>query len=387
VTVIAEAEKARRRAALRVGVAQSPLTAVTYAAKMLGDISPKALGEWARNDAECRTFMPRAQTDPAIQAAMDAVKTGMVPALAWAKTKPDGDGNSFSVLLKPKVDETDLLERLVAAFENVTPSLPITAPSMVCADLLSLYPIFDAHIGMHAWGAETGGDDYDLKLARGDMAAAFGKVMALTPSSAEAILLVGGDYFHIDDSRNETPASRHRLDADGRYQKVIDTGVDILIGAIDGLLAKHDRVQLRVMRGNHDEHSSVILPNALYQRYRLEPRIEVVKDPRDLFMRQWGTSAIFAHHGDKTPLQKIVNILCDICPFWSSTKHRHYFSGDKHRFKSEDLGPLVVETMRPFCPPDSYGSRWASRRAFQSVTFHREDGLVQRNYDPIQRAA
>jgi hypothetical protein len=42
--------------------------------------------------------------DPAIQASMTAVGTGLVPALAWAKTKFE-DGTSYSVLLKPAAED------------------------------------------------------------------------------------------------------------------------------------------------------------------------------------------------------------------------------------------------------------------------------------------
>lgn len=360
----------------------APRAPMTYAAGLLGDGSTgHTLSEWARG---------RTPPDPAIQAAMDAVKTQMVPALAWAKTKPDGDGNSYSVLLKPQAQPTeDLIDRLVTAFGNITPAPPIAAPAASCADLLSLYPIFDAHIGMHAWGRETGAVDYDLRLAADDMQQALAKVMTITPNSGTAILLIGGDYFHADDNRAETPANKHKLDVDGRQFKVVEVGLAILCHAIDLLLGKHSQVIVRVLRGNHDEHSHITLTYALGERYRDNPRCTVQKDPRDLFMHQWGRAAIFAHHGDKAKPQQMAMYLSDVCEFWSATKHRHFFSGHVHHDQAKDIGPLRWESLRAFCPPDAYAASmgYGGRRALQSVTFHREDGLVQRNYDPIQRAA
>jgi hypothetical protein len=44
--------------------------------------------------------------DPAVKDSMDAVGTGMVPALVWAKTKSQ-DGTSYSTLLKPVQDDPD----------------------------------------------------------------------------------------------------------------------------------------------------------------------------------------------------------------------------------------------------------------------------------------
>jgi hypothetical protein len=80
------------------------------------------------------------------------------------------------------------------------------------ADLCAVYPLMDAHVGMMAWGRETGAQDYDLGHAAKDMRHAFAKVLAMTPAAEQAILLIGGDYFHSDDTRSETPANRHKLD-------------------------------------------------------------------------------------------------------------------------------------------------------------------------------
>jgi hypothetical protein len=366
-------------------MAESPRSIAPYAAELLGGITVKNISEWARTDAVCRVM----NRDPAIQSAMDAVKTKMEPALAWAKTKPDADGNSYSVLLKPQANETDLIDRIAAAFADVPAAPQIDPPSQAMADLLTLYPVFDAHIGMHAWSRETGSVDYDLRHAAEDMRQAIGKVMAITPDSQTAILLIGGDYFHADDNRAETPANRHKLDVDGRQFKVVDVGINILSHTIESLLGKHAKVIVRVMRGNHDEHAHLILTYALAERYRDNVRCEVQKDPRDLFMFQWGRSAIFAHHGDKAKPQQMAMYLSDVCEFWSATKHRHFFSGHVHHDHAKDLGPLRWESLRAFCPPDAYAASmgYGGRRALQSVTFHHEDGLVQRNYDPIQRAA
>jgi hypothetical protein len=216
---------------------------------------------------------------------------------------------------------------------------------------------------------------------------AFGKVLALTPAAEQAVLLIGGDYFHSDDTRAETPANRHKLDVDGRFWRVLDVGIGIIAETIHKLLQKHANVLVRVLRGNHDPHSSMTLNFALAERYRNEGRVSVEKDPRDLFMLQWGKCAIFAHHGDKGKPQQMALYLSDVCPFWSQTRHRHYLTGHVHHDQAKDLGPLRYESLRAFCPPDAYaaGMGYGGRRALQSMTFHKMDGLVMRALDPIDR--
>jgi hypothetical protein len=328
------------------------------------------------------------RVDPAIADSMKAAGTNMVPSLAWVKVQPTEDQPGYSVMLRPDAQPPEAVaERIREALEGLVPSEPVVAPESVMADLCAVYPLMDAHVGMMAWGRETGAQDYDLEHAAKDMRHAFAKVLAMTPAAQQAVLLIGGDYFHSDDTRAETPANRHRLDVDGRFWKIVDVGIGIIAETVARLLAKHAKLHVRVLRGNHDPHSSMTLNFALAERYRNEPRITVEKEPRDLFMMQWGKCAIFAHHGDKGKPQQMALYLSDVCPFWSQTRHRHYLTGHVHHDQAKDLGPLRYESLRAFCPPDAYaaGMGYGARRALQSITFHKQDGLVLRALDPIDR--
>lgn len=281
----------------------------------------------------------------------------------------------------------ELIERATSVFSSLPKAPPIPTPKHTAADLLTLYPLFDVHMGMHAWGEETGSDNYDLKLSASDMHMAVGNVMALSPNSEEAILLIGGDFFHGDDSTNQTPAHKHPLDVDGRHFKVLDTGIEVVAGTIERLASKHRRVTVRVLRGNHDPHSHMTLTLALAQRYRSHERITVDKSPRDIFMHQWGKCLIAAHHGDKQRPERLAMVLAEICPFWSESPHRIVFTGHRHSQKSDDFPGIVWEQVRAFCPPDAFGAQFAPRRAMHAITFSRESGIATRAQDPIRRAA
>lgn len=326
--------------------------------------------------------------DPAVKNGMQAIGTNMVPALAWAKIPPKDGEIGYSLMLKPEAEPPEAVaERIREALEGMEAAEPVSPPESVMADLCAVYPLMDAHVGMLAWGRETGSQDYDLDHAAQDMRHAFAKVLALTPAAEQAVLLIGGDFFHADDNRAETPANRHKLDVDGRFWKVLDVGIGIIAETVHKLLQKHAKVMVRVLRGNHDPHSSMTLNFALAERYRNETRVHIEKDPRDLFMMQWGKCAIFAHHGDKGKPQQMALYLSDVCPFWSETRHRHYLTGHVHHDHAKDLGPLRYESLRAFCPPDAYAASmgYGGRRALQSITFHKADGLVLRALDPIDR--
>src|SRR5580704_770042 len=87
------------------------------------------------------------------------------------------------------------------------------------AKLLTLYPVADEHLGLLAWGAETG-ESWDVKIAKRAIMRCMSQLVSETPPSALAVLLDLGDGMHANDQRNVTPASGHQLDVDGRYPQV-----------------------------------------------------------------------------------------------------------------------------------------------------------------------
>ena len=155
---------------------------------------------------------------------------------------------------------------------------------------------------------------------------------------------------------------------------------------IQRVLSKSAKVTVRVLRGNHDEHSHLYLTFALAERFRTAD-VEVIKDPRDLFMFQWGRASIFAHHGDKMKPQDMVMRLADCCPFWSATPHRYAYTGHRHQMAAQRIGGVHWEQLDAFCPPDAYGSTWTGRRAFKAEVFHRQSGRVLSAHDPLERVA
>lgn len=280
-----------------------------------------------------------------------------------------------------------VLDRAKAKFADIPKAPPIPAPRHTNSDLLTLFPLFDVHLGMRADGDETGGDDYDTKLAADDIHMAIGNVMALSPDSEEAILLVGGDFFHATDDTNQTMRSKNALDVDTRLFKTLDIGIEVVAAAIERIASKHKRVTVRVLRGNHDETSHMALTLALAQRYRGQQRITIDKSRRDIFMYQWGKCLIAAHHGDRQKPERLAMILAEICPFWSESPQRIVFTGHLHSQQSEDFPGITWERLRAFCPPDAYGAQFAPRRAMHAITFNKNTGIATRAQDPIVRAA
>jgi hypothetical protein len=84
---------------------------------------------------------------------------------------------------------------------------------------LSMYCLGDPHIGMLAWGEETGAD-FDLKIADRITNEAVIRMCAAAPPSKQAALVLIGDNFHADTDQQVTPGHGHKLDVDTRKKKV-----------------------------------------------------------------------------------------------------------------------------------------------------------------------
>ena len=345
---------------------------VTHAAEAMGV---------ARTAFQKLISRARANADPAIEAAMQAAKTGLIPGAVWIKTGKDEDGVSRSVYLRPPVEaETDMLERIRAAVEGIEPAPPVPPVEISDADLLTVYPIADAHIGMMAWGKETG-EDYDTAKGVRRVREWVAKAVAASPPSETAIILDVGDYTHANDDTNQTPANKHSLSVDTRHFRTLDMGIDALGSAIESARLKHRRVIVRVLPGNHNPESYKTIMFALAERYRNEPAVEVQKVPGEFFTHEFGRVMIAAHHGDKAKADRLVHFVADeAAEMWGRTKHRYLFTGHLHHHRSQDIGGMRWEQLRAVTARDAYAvsHAYSARAQLSGITYHREHGEVQR---------
>lgn len=320
------------------------------------------------------------ESDPSAQFAAKASGANVMPHSYWVKR--DGVSAYFQT---PKEDSAASLIDLVSEAFNDIPAYVPQEAEFTDSDLCTVYPLMDLHMGMYAWGDETGGDDYDLQHASNDIKRAFASLDRLTPVGGQAVLILGGDTLHANDMRAETPKSKHKLDVDGRHFKVLDEAIKAIAWIIEHLAARHDKVTVRVLAGNHDPESHLVLTFALAERYRDISRIVIEKSPLDLFMFRWGNSLIAAHHGDKSAPQRLAMMLADTCSFWSEVKHRHILTGHIHHESAKDFPGIKWESLRAFCPPDAYGAGFAPRRAMTAMVFDSVKGRVLVASDPIGR--
>lgn len=327
-----------------------------------------------------------ADADPAFTAAATAAGSSIMPTAFWKK---DGQYSVYYKSAPEQSEEVGLIERVAEAFRDIPAYVPRDV-EFTHSDLLTVYPVADAHCGMLAWGRETRGPDYDLDLFKSDFITSMDRLSSRVPQSGHALLVFAGDTLHTPDSKNKTPAHGHILDVDGRFEKIVDVAVEAITHTIDMMAQKHARVSVVVVRGNHCEDSHIILKLALKQRYRNVDRIDfpVVHgaDKSEIFWMKHGKNLIAVHHGDRARPEKLAMIVADKCGFWDEcTASRVILTGHLHHLRTLDLVGATHFTMRAFAPADQHGANYGGVRGLQAMTFDPKYGLVSQTHDGIWR--
>ena len=328
-----------------------------------------------------------------------AASQGIAPEHDMTKSVPDGfnvkgvstlydeDGNVRAQWVKSQADiekQQELQQLFVDTLcSHVTPRKRTKSPKISTKDLLVGYPIGDHHFGMYAYAAETGGD-YDLKIAKQELASAVDYLVDAAPAGENAILANLGDYLHIDNRTNKTPASGHILDVDTRYSKVIKVAAFGLAHAVDRLLEKHKRVRIVNVPGNHDLDSANWLSLVMQAWFKNEPRVEVDMSPAIFLFHQFGANMICMTHGHTVKLPDLPQIMASLQPvMWGDTKYRVAWTGHFHHSQTvigkENRG-AIAEQFGVLAPSDAYNASlgYQSQREMHAITFKKSGGVLCR---------
>jgi hypothetical protein len=291
----------------------------------------------------------------------------------WVREEPDAAAKAalweqFGDALKAKIERADVVEPVLGRDYD---------------DSLAVYPIGDHHVGMVAWGIETRGDNYDLKLSERMLSEASRHLMRAAPPCRQALICIMGDFVHFDGFRPETPASKHLLDADGRFPKVARTARRMVRHLIEEALHHHEHVHVIYEPGNHDPVSAVWIMELLDAVYENNPRVVIDTHPGKFHYFEWHRNLIMTHHGDSRikPAELPMILAADMPEAWGRTEHRLILTGHVHHESRKDMRGAVHESVPVLIPNDAYSANagYRSARAMQVITLDKLDGEVERH--------
>lgn len=324
-------------------------------------------------------------------------RKGWSPEHDMTKTVPDGfkvkgvstyydqDGKPRGQWVKSTIDSARQLEMMRGAIEALSEEIPrvslMAAPPAGNSELLNCYVITDHHLGALAWHEETRGEDYDLAKSERLLVEWFGRAIALAPDANVGVFAQLGDFLHWDGLDAITPTSRHLLDADTRFQKLVRVAIRVIRQVISMLLSKHQRVHVIMAEGNHDLASSVWLREWLTAMYENEPRITVDRSPDPYYCYEFGKTALYFHHGHRRKPSNISDVfVAKFRDVFGRTQHSYAHMGHLHHVDIKEDNLMIVEQHRTLAAADAYASRggWMSGRDAKVITYHKEHGEVGR---------
>jgi hypothetical protein len=304
----------------------------------------------------------------------------------------DKDGKPAGRWVIKTQDAERAREIALEVIEGFTSSLPRAEPVAepvgdLNADLLACYPVGDLHLGMLAWGKETGAD-YDLKIGENLLVKATDYLVKSAPPCGQSLVVFLGDFMHYDSMIPETPTGHNKLDSDSRPAKMIRTAVRCMRYLIAAALERHGKVHVIVESGNHDPFSTLFLMECLRNVYENEPRVSIDDSPSHYHYFRFGKNLIGVHHGHGTKMQNLpLTMAADRPADWGSTEHRVFWTGHIHHLKqqttinAQGFTGCTVEAFEVLGPEDAWAHQksYRSRRSQKSIILHREHGEFDRH--------
>lgn len=199
---------------------------------------------------------------------------------------------------------------------------------LLCADF------FDLHVGMLAWGEETGEDDWDTKVLVPIVMETVETLIQRVEGFPidEVLVPMGNDVLHADNQFGTT-ARGTRLDIDSRHLKTFRAARRLMVAVIDRL-REIAPVSVKVVPGNHDRERSQYLGEALFSWYHEAKDVTVDNEARLRKYFQFGKTLLgFTHGSEERPEDLALVMASEVPELWAATEFREYATGHLHRRK------------------------------------------------------
>ncbi len=247
------------------------------------------------------------------------------------------------------------------------------------ADCLYVLNLHDLHLGKLAQRAETGGADWDIKIAERTYREAVAELMNKAPLARieEVVVIVGSDMLQIDNDRSETSKGTY-VDSDSRLSKVFDTAAKMLTDVIEDLASRF-KVRVVVIAGNHDSVTSHFLGRYVEGWFRTHANVRVDAAPCSRKYVGYGKTLIAFDHGDETkPKDLPLLVMRENQATISQYRFIEALVGHTHHEESNDIKGIVVRVAPALCSADKWHSRAGlvgSIRRSQGLLYQRDNGL------------
>lgn len=279
-----------------------------------------------------------------------------------------------------KQKEIELIEQIVDDLKQEVKPIDFSMykPTEPCLnDLINHFTLTDTHIG--DWiSSQINGNDWDLDIAEDVIVGTIVGLVEESPRASTALLSFLGDILHFDSALHaKTPHSGHDLDSAATLEIVAPRIIPIIRRVIEILLSSHNKLIISIVRGNHDEATTVWLKEIIKLIVAGDGRIELIEGRLDFLAWKFGDVFLGWYHGDKIKTQDLPLIFATEYPeLWGSCKHVIIHCGDKHHHKSQDIKKVFVIQHEIISARNRYtsGRGLNSARGATRYTYHSTKG-------------
>ena len=296
----------------------------------------------------------------------------------------NAEGKASGQWVKTRLEDEKLQEMMRQSIDAMKEDIPrlsaLPAPPLSNDNLLNCYVITDYHLGMLSWDEETG-ENWDVAIAEKLVIKWMEQAIAQSPNADTAVFAQLSDFLHFDGMDAVTPASKHLLDVDTRFAKLVRSAIRVLRTIIDMLLAKHQNLHIIMADANHDPVSQIWLREWFSVLYENEPRVTVDKSPNPYNAYEFGNVALFFHHGHKRKVANVSEVFAgQFREMFGRTKYAYAHMGHYHSIDIKENNLMIVEQHRTLAPGDAYSARggWLSGRDAKVISYDRRYGEVSR---------
>lgn len=293
----------------------------------------------------------------------------------------DGELSGWVKTERDEEVQKKIIESALAAMSDTLPrAKPVSLRTRNHQEeLCNVFTITDYHLGMLAWGEETGGDDWDLEIAEELLVKWFAAAIKQAPRAQVGIFNQLGDFMHFDGLDAITPTSGHLLDSDTRFQKLVRVAIRVTRKVIQMMLQRYPEVHVKMCEGNHDIAGSVWLREFLHAHYEDEPRVTVDTSAMVYYFYEHGKTALFFHHGHKKKVKDVDTVFASLFrETYGRSKYAYAHTGHLHHIDFKESNLMVVKQFQTLAANDAHGARlgFNSGRGATVTTYHKEYGQV-----------
>jgi len=244
----------------------------------------------------------------------------------------------------------------------------------------------DFHWGKHGWVDEVG-ETYNFEEARKRLFEKTQSLIERIPVSPEKIFVgAGSDWFHVDNDAGTTTKGTPQ-DMCGSPAEILVTGCRLAREHID-LLRQVAPVEIVMMAGNHDRHSTIALMMYLSAAYEDVEDVTIAISPNNRRYITYGDTLLGFTHGDglsrKTNMAGLMAV--EAREQWGLTAHKVWFHGHLHHQRlTEGDGCLIVQ-MPSLAGHDRYHARsgyTTSTAGLAAYLIDKEEGYIGSLFAPV----